>query len=173
MPFHLKGRDISSDIAGVRSALIVPCRFCPAASLAVTERKPYIDLFRRLLRTPCYESYILALKFRLESSGIRTDVFNSKLLHQFVVCMWTSGRRSEMARHARGYDAVIVLGCDAAVETIRSCLQSSDCRVIPGMEVEGVMSVIPTVQFPIRVSLEVSSMTRAPRHPARAEAPPA
>jgi hypothetical protein len=42
MPFYLKDRDISSDIATVHFVLIVPCRFCPAASLAVRERQPYI-----------------------------------------------------------------------------------------------------------------------------------
>jgi hypothetical protein len=158
MPFDLKDRDISSDIATVHSALIVPCRFCPAASLAVRESKPYIELFSKLLRTPSYESYIQALKSRLESEGIRTGVFDSK--HQFVVCMWTSRRREDLARQAAGYDAVIVLGCDAAVETVRSCLQSSSCRVIPGMEVEGIVSVIPTLQFPFDISLEVSTVTR-------------
>lgn len=80
MPFCLKDRDISPDMAGVRSALIVPCRFCPAASLAVRERKPYIEPFRRLLRTASYESCIQRLKSRLESKGIRTGVFDSKLL---------------------------------------------------------------------------------------------
>ena len=160
MPFYLKERDISSDIAGARSVLIVPCRFCPAASLAVREKKPYIELFRKFLRTPSYESYIQGLKSRLESEGIRTGVFDSKLPHQFVMCMWTSGRRKELARQALGYDAVIVLGCDAAVETIRSSLQANDCRVIPGMEVEAMMNVIPTLRFPFNVSLEVSGVTR-------------
>src|SRR5512139_1436599 len=117
MPFYLKDRDISSDIGMVDSVLIVPCRFCPAASLAVRERKPYIELFRKFLRTPSYESYIQVLKSSLESQGIRTGVFDSKLPHQFVLCMWTSGRRKGLARHAIGYDAIIVLGCDAAVET--------------------------------------------------------
>jgi hypothetical protein len=159
MPFHLKDREISSDLAGVRSALIVPCRFCPAVSLAVRERKPYVELFRTFLRTPSYESYIQALRSRLEGEGITTGVFDSRLPHQFVVCMWTSGRRNDLARQAAGYDAVIVLGCDAAVETARSCLPAS-CRVVPGMEVEGIMSVIPTVQFPFNISLEVSSLTR-------------
>lgn len=160
MPFYLKERDISSDIAAVRSALIVPCRFCPAASLAVTQRKPYIDLFGNLLRTPSYETYIQALKSRLERAGIRTSVFDSSLPHQFVMCMWTSGRRKELARQALGYEALIVLGCDAAVATIRSCLQATACRVIPGMEVEGVMNVVPTVHFPLKISLEVKGVTR-------------
>jgi hypothetical protein len=159
MPFYLKDRDISSDIAGVRSVLIVPCRFCPAATLAVRERKSYLEPFRKFLRTRSYESHIQALKSRLESKGIRTGVFDSKLPHQFVVCMWTSERRKDLARQAAGYDAVIVLGCDAAVETVRSHLQPN-CRVIPGMEVEGIMTVIPTVEFPLKISLQVSSLTR-------------
>ncbi len=166
MPFYLKDRDISSDTAAVGSVLIVPCRFCPAASLAVRERKPYIELFRRFLRTPSYESYVQALKSLLESGGIRTGVFDSKLPHQFVVCMWTLGRRKELARHAAGYDAMRVLGCDAAVETAEQCARSSGCRVIPGMEVEGIMNVIPALRFPFKIWLEVTSVTRVLQHDA-------
>lgn len=169
MPFYLKDRDVSSDIASVRSALIVPCRFCPAASLAVREKKPYIEVFRRFLRTPSYESHIQALKSRLEGQGIRTGVFDSKLPHQFVVCMWTSGRRQDLARHSAGYDAVVVLGCDAAVEVTRSSIQSVGCRVIPGMEVDGIMNVIPTVRFPLNIWLQVSSVTRVLQHQAGAQ----
>lgn len=160
MPFSLKDRDFSADLAGVRSALIVPCRFCPAASLAVREGKHYLRLFRSFLRTPSYESYIEALKSRLEGEGIRVGVFDSKLPHQFVLCMWTAGRRKALARRAAGYDALIVLGCDAAVETARSFLRSSECRVIPGMEVEGIMTVMPTIRFPGDISLQVSSVSR-------------
>ncbi len=137
MRFYLKDRDISSDIAMVHSVLIVPCRFCPAASLAVREEKPYMELFRKFFRTPSYESYIKVLKSRLESEGIRTGVFDSKLPHQFVVCMWTSGHRKDLARYAAGYNALIVLGCDAAVETAQSCMKSKDCRVIPGWKLKG------------------------------------
>lgn len=171
MPFYLIDRDISSDIATVDSVLIVPCRFCPAATLAVRERKPYIKLFSKLTRTPSYESYIQALKSRLEGEGIRTGVFDSKLPHQFVVCMWTSGRRKALARKAAQYDAVIVLGCDAAVETVRSCLPAN-YRVIPGMDVEGIMTVIPSLQFPFNISLEVGSVTRVLQPHPRAGASP-
>ena len=162
MPFRLRDRDISPELAGVRSALIVPCRFCPAASLAVRERKPYIQLFRSFLRTPSYEVYVQALKSRLENEGIRAGVFDSKLPHQFVVCMWTKERREDLAREATNYDAVIVLGCDGAVETVRSYLPPN-CRVIRGMEVEGLMSVTPALRFPFDISLEVSSTTRVLR----------
>lgn len=165
MPFYLKDRDISSDVASLRSVLIVPCRFCPAASLAVRERKPYMQPLRRLFRTPAYESYVLALRSRLESRGIRTAVFDNKLAHQFVVCMWTEGRRQALASRAARFDAVVVLGCDAAVETIRSTLQSTGCRVIAAMEVEGIMNVMPTVRFPFEIWLQLAGVTRLPKAP--------
>lgn len=160
MPFYLKNRDISSEIAGVRSALIVPCRFCPAASTAVRERESYMEVFHHVLRTPSYEASVRALKSRLQSQGIRTVVFDSKLIHQFVVCMWTSGRRHDLARRAAQFDVVVVLGCDAAVETIRSAIQSTDCRVISAMEVEGIMNVMPTLRFPFNIWLELNGVTR-------------
>ena len=166
MPFKLGDRDISSDIAGIGSVLIVPCRFCPAATLAARESKPYLKPWRHLLRTPSYESYIQALKSRLESEGIRTGVFDSKLPHQFVACMWTSGQRNALAKRATRYDAAIVLGCDAAVTTVRSCLPAG-YRVVPGMEVQGIMSVIPRVHFPFDISLEVAGVARALEPPGR------
>jgi hypothetical protein len=172
MPFLLRDRDIASELATVGSVLIVPCRFCPAASLAVRERKAYIQLFRTGLRTPSYEAHIRVLKSRLEREGIRTAVFESRLPHQFVVCMWTAERRQQLAQAAAGYDAAIVLGCDAAVETIRSALQSTACRVIQAMEVEGIMNVIPTMRFPFTISLAVSGVTRVLRPPDEVGAPP-
>lgn len=164
MPFLLKDRDVSSEIGSLRSVLIVPCRFCPAASLAVRESKPYIRLFRSFLATPSYLSYVEALKSRLEGEGIAADVFASRLPHQFVVCMWTAGRRKALAKRASRYDAVIVLGCDAALETVRSALPAH-CRVIAGMEAEAIMSVVPRVRFPMNISLEVGSVTRVTLQP--------
>ncbi len=160
MPFYLRDRNFSPDMVAVHSALIVPCRFCPAASLAMRERKSYIELFRKFLRTASYESYIRALRSRLESSGLRTGIFDSKLPHHFVACMWTAGHRKELAKRAAGYDALVVLGCDAAVETARAAVTSDDCRVVPGMEVEGIMNVTPTFKFPFTVGLEMNSLTR-------------
>ncbi len=160
MPFYLKDRDISSDVAAVGSVLIVPCRFCPAASLAVRERRPYLEPFRRLFRTASYESHIRALRSSLEANGIATEVFDSRWAHQFVVCMWTSRRRRALARRAAGHDALIVLGCDAALDTARRCAATGDCRVVPAMEVEGIMNVTPALRRPFDVWLEVNSVTR-------------
>ncbi len=168
MPFFLSDRDVSQEVAGARSALIVPCRFCPAASLSVREKKPYIELFRRFLRTESFESYVRAVRSRLESQGIETTVFDSRWPHQFVVCMWTSARRRELARRAAAHDAVIVLGCDAAAETVRGCVKPNGCRVIQGMEAEGIMNVVPSLRFPLDIRLEVTSVTRVLGHHAGA-----
>jgi hypothetical protein len=159
MPFYLKESNALPQLAGLQSVLIVPCRFCPAASLAVREKKPYIELFRRFLRTEGYESFIKALKRRLQDEGIKVAVFESRLLHQFVACMWTSKRRREFATRAAEFEGVVVLGCDAMVEAVRDSVESTGCRVIQGMEIEGLMNVIPTVSFPLNISLELKGVT--------------
>ncbi len=159
MPLSLKEADILPQVAGLQSVLIVPCRFCPAASLAVREKKPYIELFRKFLRTEAYESFIHDLGARLKDAGIRTAVFDSKLPHHFVACMWTSGRRKKLAKRAAAFEGVLVLGCEAAVETVRDSVRSNDCKVIEGMESEGIMNVLPVVSFPFNLSLEVRGIT--------------
>ncbi|MHC4266498.1 MAG: hypothetical protein ACYSUK_11290 [Planctomycetota bacterium] len=159
MPFYLKESHVLPRVAGLRSVLIVPCRFCPAASLAVREKSPYIELFRRFLRTEAYESFIQTLERRLKDEGIKTAVFDSKLPHQIVACMWTSERRRELAKCAAEFEGVVVLGCDAMVETVSDSIRSTDCRVIQGMEVEGIMNVLPTLSFPCNLSLAMQGVT--------------
>jgi len=159
MPFYLRKTEVVPQLRGVRSALIVPCRFCPAASAAVREEKPYLEVFRRVLRTGAYEADIRALERRLRAAGVSTAVFESRLLHQFVACMWTSRRRAHLARRAARVDALIVLGCDAMVETVRESVRETGCRVIQGMEIEGLMNVLPRVTFPLKLSLELHGIT--------------
>ena len=159
MPFYLKELDIVPRVAGLQSVLIVPCGFCPAVSLAVKEKKPYIELFRKLWRTEAYESFIQTLKNRLEDEGIKTAVFDIKLPHHYVTCMWTSGRRRELAKRAAEFEGVVVLGCEATVEIVRDAIRSTDCRVIEGMEGEGIINVVPRVSFPFNISLEVQGIT--------------
>lgn len=159
MPFYLKESDALAQTDGLGSVLIVPCRFCPAASLAVRERKPYIELLRRFLRTAPYESFIRALKHRLQKEGIEATVFDSKWPHQFVGCMWTAKRRKKLAKRAAQFDSVVVLGCDAMGETVREAIGSDGGRIIQGMESEGVMNVLPALSFPLDLSLVVQGIT--------------
>ena len=52
MPIHFSDLDVISEVDGVRSALIVPCTMCPAATLAVREKQPFLKLFRIPEATP-------------------------------------------------------------------------------------------------------------------------
>jgi hypothetical protein len=159
MPFYLKESDVLPRVAGFSSVLIVPCRFCPAASMAVREKKPYIQLFRHFLKTESYESYIRDLRRRLQEEGVETAVFASPLPHNFLPCMWTAGRRRKLAQRAAEFDAVVVLGCDAAGEVVREAIGSTNGRVIQGMEAEGIMWVVPTLRFPFNISLRAQGLT--------------
>ena len=159
MPFILQANDVLPEVAGFKSVLIVPCRFCPAASMAVNSDEVYIQFPRRVLKTPSYERQIAEMKNAFEKSGIRTSVFRSHLLHQFVLCMWTSRRRQALLRRARAFDAVVVMGCEAAVATVRSILETTACHVISGLRSEGIMTIQPKFSLPGTVRLELESVT--------------
>jgi hypothetical protein len=159
MPFCLETVDVVPEIANSSSVLIVPCRFCPAASMAVKSNEPYIEFPRRLLKTDAYERLIADMRTRFEERGVDTHVFESHMLHQFVLCMWTTKRRKKLLETAKEFDAVVVMGCEAAVETVRSCLESTSCRIIQGMKAEGIMSIQPKLSLPCTLSLELEGVT--------------
>ena len=50
MPIHFNDLDVVSEVAGLNSALIVPCNMCPAVTVAVREMKPLIQFFRKFLK---------------------------------------------------------------------------------------------------------------------------
>lgn len=154
MPIYLRDVDVLPEIAGLRSALIVPCNMCPAVTEAVKEQKPFIQLFKSFLKSAPYEEKIQALQSRLKAEGIKTKVFKNHLYHQWFLCMWTQGRRKKLQRYARQFDAVIVLGCDSAAQTVRDLVNSMDCKVIQGMEVAGIMNAKPSFQLPCNISFE-------------------
>ncbi len=163
MPFYVEEIDFASELSGCRSVLIVPCRFCPAASAAVKNSKPYIEFFRKLLKTDSYELQISKMQSRLEKEGIKSKVFRSNVLHQFVLCMWTEGRRQKLLKEATQHEAAVVMGCEAAVETVTEALKSTDCRVIRGMKTEGIMNVMPEFRLPGNIFLKCMGITRVLR----------
>ena len=99
------------------------------------------------------------MKRRLEERKIKTAVLDINLPHHYAACMWTHGRRRELAKRAAEFEGVVVLGCEATVEIVRDSIRSTDCRVIEGMESEGIMNVVPIVSFPFNISLEVQGIT--------------
>ncbi|MDH3328076.1 MAG: hypothetical protein OEM01_02470 [Desulfobulbaceae bacterium] len=52
------------------------------------------------------------------------------------------------------HEAVIVLGCDSATETVRDSVKSTACKVIEGMEVAGIMNATLRFHLPCNVSFE-------------------
>ena len=154
MPIHFNDLDVVSEVAGLSSALIVPCNMCPAVTVAVRENKPFMQLFRSFLKSAPFEQYMKALQSRLRENGVDTKVFKSVLYHQWFLCMWSSGKRKKLQKYARHYDAVIVLGCESATETVSDAVKSTDCKVIVGMEVTGIMNAQLRFHLPGNVSFE-------------------
>ena len=159
MPIHLNDLDVVSEVAGLTSALIVPCNMCPAATVAVRDGKPFMQFLRSFLKSPPFEGYIKALQSRLRENGVDSEVFRSRLYHHWFLCMWTSARRKKLEKYAKQHDAVIVLGCGSATETVRDSVKSGDCRVIEGMEVAGIMNAKLRFHLPCNVSFEDCKIT--------------
>lgn len=158
MPVYLKDLSEFRELETFKSVLMVPCRFCPAASLALRHNKPYFEFFRKFLKTAAYEEHIEGIQHELEKKGVKTEVFRSRWLHQFVVCMWTSKRRQQLAKRAGEFDALVVLGCEAAVQTVYDAVKSTSSRVFQGMRSEGIMTVKPSFHLPGNISLELNDI---------------
>ena len=154
MPIHFNDLNVVAAAAGLKSALIVPCNMCPAATVAVREKKPFMQFFRSFLKSLPFEQYIGKLQSRLREQGVDTKVFRSNLYHQWFMCMWTSAQRKKLQEAVKKYEAVIVLGCDSATETVRDAVKSTGCKVIEGMEVAGIMNATLRFHLPCNVSFD-------------------
>ena len=139
MPIHFEDQDVVSEAAGLRSALIVPCNLCPAVTVAARQNEPFMRFFRSPVKSAPFEEYLKAMQSRLDEKGVRSKVFRSSIYHQWFMCMWTERRRKKLAREAQDYDAVVVLGCDSATETVREVV-AADVKVIEGMNTTGIMN---------------------------------
>ena len=159
MPIHLNDLELISEVEGISSALIVPCNMCPAVTVAVREGKPFLQFFRSFVKSAPFSQYIRKLQSRLLEKGVNTKVFKSTLYHHWFLCMWTSGRRKKLQKCAKQHEAVIVLGCGSATETVRDSVKSTDCKVIEGMEVAGIMNAKLRFHLPGSVSFEECKIT--------------
>jgi hypothetical protein len=154
MPIHFNDLDVVSEVSGLSSALIVPCYMCPAVTVAVREKKPFLQFFRNFMKSAPFEQYMTTMQARLKEHGVKTKVFKSIPSHEWFMCMWTSGKRKRLQKCAEQYDAVIVLGCNSAAETLRDAVKSTDCKVVEGMEVAGIMNAQIRFHWPGNVSFE-------------------
>ena len=154
MPIHFEDLDVVSKVEGLKSALIVPCIMCPGVTVAVREEKLFIQLFKNFLKCAPFEQYIVDMQSRLREKGVNTKVFKSNIPHQWFMCMWTSGQRKKLQEYAKQFEAVIVLGCDSATETVRDVVKTTNCKVIEGMKVTGIINAQLKFHFPFNISFE-------------------
>ncbi|MDG5470094.1 hypothetical protein P9J64_17395 [Deltaproteobacteria bacterium IMCC39524] len=154
MPLHFNDRDIKSEVNGLKSVLIVPCNMCPAVTVAVREDKPFIQIFKHFLKSAPFEKYLRELQSKFKENGVNTKVFKSQLYHHWFMCMWTSGKRKKLQKLAKEYDAIVVLGCKSATETVRDVVKVNNCKVIEGMESTGIMNAELRFHLPGNISFE-------------------
>lgn len=155
MPLYLEDLDVTDDLEGARSVLIVPCRMCPATSLSLRNNKPFFEFFKSLFRSPALDEHVRTIRSGLEGRGINAGVYYSR---QFLTCAWTSGERRKLLKRAKQFDASIVLGCDSATESVRDALKSTDCKVVQCMKVVGIVNVKIGFHLPGTLSLEDSKI---------------
>ncbi len=147
MPIHFEDLDVAPEVADLSSVLIVPCNLCPAVTVAAREKRPFLRFFRNPVRSGPFEAYLEALRSRLSEKGVSSKVFRSTLYHQWFMCMWTGRRRKKLERQVKDYDAVIVLGCDSATETVRNVMPAG-VKVIEGMKVAGITNARMAFRLP-------------------------
>jgi hypothetical protein len=153
MPLHLEPFDLLEKLQSYSSVLIVSCPVCPPASLASDDDTPLIEFFKHGIKTPAYERYLDELRDSLESEGVRTDVFTSYLPCP-TTCMWTAGQRNRLLKRASGYDAALVMGCASAQYTAEETLKETNCDVILGMRLAGIINARLKFEFPFNVMLD-------------------
>jgi len=163
MPIHFHDVDFTADISGLKSALIVPCIMCPAVTVAIRERKPLIRFFRNPFKSAPFELYVKSLQRRLTEQGVINDVFKSRLYQHWFLCMWSVKRRKKLLEHAKDHQAIIVLGCASAAETVREAVKSTDCKVIEAMQVGGLTNAKLKFGFPDKVSFEGVKIVPMPK----------
>ena len=159
MPVYLNAITDFSELEDCESVLIIPCRFCPAASMAVKNNTPYFEFLKNFLTTESYEKYLRGIQSCLTGKGVKCDIFRSYLPHQFVVCMWSSKRRKKLMKLADRYESLLVIGCEAAADTIYDSVKSTSCKVYQGIRTEGIMSIKPVFELPFNISLELNNVT--------------
>lgn len=153
MPLHLQPLDFSVELENHKSVLIVSCPVCPPVSLATDKDSPLIEFFKHGIKTGAYEDYLHEIRESLEQRGVKTDVFTS-YVPCAATCLWTRGQRNRLLKHAKDYDAALVMGCESARHTVEQTLKSTACEVLLAMQLVGITNASLKFQFPLTVKLE-------------------
>ena len=162
MPIFLEPRDAIDELKRFASVLLVSCPVCPPMCVSIQQKQPFIELFKRGVKTGAFEDYIKSIRNALEEHGVRTDAFTMRLPVP-MMCLWTSRQRQRLLRHAKGFEAVLVLGCDSATHTAIDALRDTSCEVFQGMTVKTITNATATFRFPGTVELEWHPLPTKPR----------
>lgn len=154
MPVYLDPRDVTADLDGFSSVLIVSCPVCPPMCLSMQKRKPFKEILKRGLKTEAFEDYINELKKPLEQRGVRTGVYTIHLPVP-MMCLWTKRQHSRLVKCAKNYEAVLVLGCDSATFTATEALKDSGCQVIQAMRMTGIANATVKFRLPMTIDLDM------------------
>ncbi len=154
MPVHLEPRDVSADLENFNSVLIVSCPVCPPMCLAMQQDSPFIEFFKRGLKTGAFEDYIQSIRKPLEQRGVRTGAYAIHIPTP-MMCLWTEWQRNRLLKRAKDYEAVLVLGCDSATYTAQEVLKNTECQVIQGMDMIGTTNATLKVRFPLTFNLDM------------------
>jgi hypothetical protein len=159
MPVHLEPQDVSADLEKFKSVLIVSCPVCPPMCLAMQHNSPFIEFFKRGIKTGAFEDYIQSIRKPLEQRGVRTGTFAMHVPTP-MMCLWTKGQRSRLLKRARDYEAVLVLGCESATRSAQDTLKDTDCQLIQGMRMVGTTNATLTFRFPLTIDLHMNCVLR-------------
>ncbi|MDH3639973.1 MAG: hypothetical protein OES09_16140 [Gammaproteobacteria bacterium] len=160
MPLHLEPLDMSVELEGYKSVLIVSCPICPPVSLATDGGSPLMEFFRSGIKTGAYEDYVREVRKSLEERGVKTGVFTS-YLPCTAMCLWTKGQRNRLWKRAKDYEAALVMGCESARYTVEETLKNTDCRVLLGMRLVGITNATLKFEFPLTAKLEDLARVKA------------
>ena len=123
------------------------------------EKKPFIEFFKHGLKTEAFEDYIKSIREPLEQHGIKTDVYTTRVPSP-LMCLWTKGQRSRLLKLAKDYEAVVVLGCNSATDTVKEALKDADCQVFQAMRMKGIANAAMKFQFPMNINLEKNPLRK-------------
>ena len=161
MPILLQTTDLTPQLGKFASVLIVSYPVCPSVSMAIATIEPLSDFFKHGVKTKALEDHMRSTRVDLEHRGIRTDAFTIRAPHP-LMCLWTARQRSRLLKRAKGFDAVLVLGCHSAAMTAEDALASTDCTVFLGKREIGLTNATVRYRPPARVELDVNPLSRNP-----------
>ena len=153
MPVNLVPRDVSSDLAGFDSVLIASCPVCPPMCLAMQKKEPFIEFFKHGTKTAAFEGHIQSIRDSLTERGVRNGVFSIHVPTP-MMCLWTERQRARLRKHARDYEAVLILACDSGTESAKDALKDTDCQVIQSLDMDGVINATTSFHVPLTVVME-------------------